>query len=1071
MDKLLTYPGITDKGVFNYLIDYDRNYLVKTASAYHPTIAEYINNTKRIPGVTQVLLTALGAGEYWGDNVNADFFGEDQLAHEGSDYGFKTFEQYAKMYKHHVNKDPNASYGDVLLAVYNPVYHRVELVVGIRHDRARDVVEKIESNEPVFWSMGCLRGDAQVLMSDFTHKRIADIQEGDKIINAGGTVSAVKYPHSHMHVGTWYHIHANGIGDIEPTTEEHPWLVLDKKETECRGKRKCGTCTSRRFLKKNCVSCEYLSHKIVPQWKRADELQIGDHVATPILKGEGKAPEDRYAYLAGIYLANGHVTTAGNRVIISTNLFHKDVYEKIEALYPEFTWVWRPRADSKSADIEATLGYDLCNKLLADCGKYASQKHLSDEVMHWPILSQKVFIGGYLDGDGGCYEGALYLSTCNETLAKQIFHIILRCGAIPCINKIAHKPSNIVKKTTVEYQTWIGVTYAKIFYDYTFKADKTWQPKIIQGRSFIEDGYLWSPIEEIEATPCNETVYNVAIDSGDYDLDSYVVSNVALHNCKIPFDICNICGNKAPTRKHYCEHLRFMLRMMHPETGRKVYAINIRPKFFDISYVLIPADKTALTLKKVAFAHNPGFLLDARGNPIVSSAEAAEKAAGLKSATIEKEVPISPEPASVPIDEAKAKDILRAGMEVRAREPALPNSLIDRLCEMGDLGDIMSTMTSCMIMPKPQEFQRIYLIKINRRDLADRLDGMGACFDPEHLADSDSRYEDMLGLHPSRVNLGMANLLAPHFEDRSNFGPHLVKRMTIMVKEGSSYPEGRRPLFYTPELPPREVQNSSEMSPAAVLGIGALLYAALSKGGMHTPLSSLGALASKHPLIATGLGVALLSKLTEEDDPNETYKGRFISGQHRFPDYASPYERVEAMREKPYIKVGAELPARRWGAAARRLALGIPAVQMGSSYLQKRHEMSPGEDEGRVTKFIRKHPNLLSAALAADALLATQGKGTIAYTRHVGDAYHSWLKGEHLKSAAGIVGEESHPSVKAASVQDYLSSSLIWPTVLSAGNLPGRMVGSLVDQAAIDLGSRLIDKSKKQKAKDLHNVQ
>src|SRR5512135_3518387 len=118
MDKLLLFPGADSKGVYTFLIEQEKGHLVKTAAEYHPTIAAYIRNAKTIPGKTQILLTALGAFEYWGNNRNGDSFPEESLAHEGDEYGYKTFEKYAKIYKHHINKDPKAAYGEVPLAVY-----------------------------------------------------------------------------------------------------------------------------------------------------------------------------------------------------------------------------------------------------------------------------------------------------------------------------------------------------------------------------------------------------------------------------------------------------------------------------------------------------------------------------------------------------------------------------------------------------------------------------------------------------------------------------------------------------------------------------------------------------------------------------------------------------------------------------------------------------------------------------------------------------------------------------------------------------------------------------------------
>jgi len=91
--------------------------------------------------------------------------------------------------------------------------------------------------------------------------------------------------------------------------------------------------------------------------------------------------------------------------------------------------------------------------------------------------------------------------------------------------------------------------------------------------------------------------------------------------CRIKYDVCSICGNKAPTRAQYCTHLKYQMNDIYPD-GRVVCADNPAPNFFDISVVYRPADKTGYMLKKVAF---DGGARE-RGE---SSAYLAEKAAGL----------------------------------------------------------------------------------------------------------------------------------------------------------------------------------------------------------------------------------------------------------------------------------------------------------------------------------------------------------------------------------------------------------------------------------------------------------
>jgi hypothetical protein len=87
--------------------------------------------------------------------------------------------------------------------------------------------------------------------------------------------------------------------------------------------------------------------------------------------------------------------------------------------------------------------------------------------------------------------------------------------------------------------------------------------------------------------------------------------------CKTPYDICSICGNKARTRDEYCSHLKTELGRLYPD-GRKAMAINSGPlRFFDISFVIRPADVTSEVMQKVASNH---YLSD-----VVGSAEHAEE--------------------------------------------------------------------------------------------------------------------------------------------------------------------------------------------------------------------------------------------------------------------------------------------------------------------------------------------------------------------------------------------------------------------------------------------------------------
>lgn len=69
--------------------------------------------------------------------------------------------------------------------------------------------------------------------------------------------------------------------------------------------------------------------------------------------------------------------------------------------------------------------------------------------------------------------------------------------------------------------------------------------------------------------------------------------------CRIKRDVCARCGNEAPTRADYCDHVKFAMNAVDAD-GFKDYVHNPSPDFFDISRVFRPADRIGYTLKKVA---------------------------------------------------------------------------------------------------------------------------------------------------------------------------------------------------------------------------------------------------------------------------------------------------------------------------------------------------------------------------------------------------------------------------------------------------------------------------------------
>jgi hypothetical protein len=123
--------------------------LIKQAS--DSRIQEYISQITPEEDKIYVHILAMGAGEVYGANRNADYFPESNLIQ-----CHKTFETSpAHIFRNHVNKNPAIAIGKVVFSIYNQRMHRVEVIAWIDKNKAPDVVERIERGDFPSTSMAC----------------------------------------------------------------------------------------------------------------------------------------------------------------------------------------------------------------------------------------------------------------------------------------------------------------------------------------------------------------------------------------------------------------------------------------------------------------------------------------------------------------------------------------------------------------------------------------------------------------------------------------------------------------------------------------------------------------------------------------------------------------------------------------------------------------------------------------------------------------------------------------------------------------------------------------------------
>lgn len=249
------------------------------------------------------------------------------------------------------------------------------------------------------------------------------------------------------------------------------------------------------------------------------------------------------------------------------------------------------------------------------------------------------------------------------------------------------------------------------------------------------------------------------------------------------------------TRDDYCEHARKMMNRIFLD-GRKVYVINDFPRFFDISFVFVGADKTAKTMMKIAEGQQLFWFLEdsAKVASILGYEQEYEEATKTAAALY------------VPFEDKKeeAEDLLlksafrvKTGRLLKASEivkdtipsqfagKAIPilargekdldNSLLDSLADRG-LKPALASCSSAGVVLKPREFQRIVLIVMGKKPLADKLD-------EENIVFSRSKDKEPVEFGTEDVSRTLLQLMLPYMLLRSALGPYLEKRVLLTGEE------------------------------------------------------------------------------------------------------------------------------------------------------------------------------------------------------------------------------------------------------------------------------------------------
>lgn len=243
---------------------------------------------------------------------------------------------------------------------------------------------------------------------------------------------------------------------------------------------------------------------------------------------------------------------------------------------------------------------------------------------------------------------------------------------------------------------------------------------------------------EVIARHFREKAKQVGAEEIIADLDQGKPRQISM-GARVAFDVCTICGHISRTTHDYCEHLKTAMGTVLRD-GRVCGAVNLFPRFFDLSDVFVPAAKESGVLMKVAHS---------------LPKTATVKLALRKVADIEKEI------------------LPNAGHQAIQDTCASECDLPQRVLRGGDFGTLLSTLAAMGIVLKPREFQDGLLARSGHTDLADKLWENGEVFAPGAGPGASAEF--------SAPDFNLAEGLSSILPQRSGFYPHLPQRMLRVV--------------------------------------------------------------------------------------------------------------------------------------------------------------------------------------------------------------------------------------------------------------------------------------------------
>lgn len=340
-----------------------------------------------------------------------------------------------------------------------------------------------------------------LVLTDKGYKDISEIRLGDMVLTHENRYKPVVRVYTHAAETVVLRI----VGyPTFITTPNHPFLA------KTRSRDYSGRGNHRRFSDTD--------------WVKVEDMTKDTFCAMHIKETNTESIDidSRILWLLGRYVADGHVRKAKRKdrknsyqyqLIISVG---KNKLEYFKAMMEGIHFSCYPHSQSVYRCVFNSM--ELVNYILEQgFGCHAAEKRIPEKFMHLSDDQAKIFIEGYLSGDGHHTESddSYHANTVSKELAFQLQRLISR----------VYKTNVGVSIAKHREGHYIGEREIRSNYPLYNIGFKTGLRK--QSYAHIAEDKCWTGFRSCTSTDKVETVYNIEV----ADDHSYTVNNCIVHNC------------------------------------------------------------------------------------------------------------------------------------------------------------------------------------------------------------------------------------------------------------------------------------------------------------------------------------------------------------------------------------------------------------------------------------------------------------------------------------------------------------------------------------------------------------